>query len=124
MNGSKTAVMEVIGFLCVPLGSSTIQLHKSLGSRRAYNVQKLVSVVKMATVLQQCSTEEQRSVMSFLWAKGLNGTDIHKEMFPVYSGKCLSPKEVHNWVEKLSQNFRKCESGKARRKETTRKTKT
>jgi hypothetical protein len=34
-NGSKTAVTDVLGFLCVSLGSSTIQLHNSLGSRRA-----------------------------------------------------------------------------------------
>jgi hypothetical protein len=34
-NGSKTTVMDVIGFLCVSLGSSTVQLHDSLGSRRA-----------------------------------------------------------------------------------------
>jgi hypothetical protein len=27
--------MDVIGFLCVSLGSSTIQIHDSLGSRRA-----------------------------------------------------------------------------------------
>jgi hypothetical protein len=33
-NGSKTAVMEVICFLCVSLGSSTIQVHGSLGRRR------------------------------------------------------------------------------------------
>jgi hypothetical protein len=35
----------------------------------------------MATVLEECTTQEQRSVMSFLWAKGLNAKDIHKEMF-------------------------------------------
>jgi hypothetical protein len=35
-NGSKVAVMGVIGFLCVSLGSSTVQLHDSLGSRHAY----------------------------------------------------------------------------------------
>jgi hypothetical protein len=29
--------------------------------------------------------------------------DIHKEMFPVHSGKCLSCKAVHNWVQKFSQ---------------------
>jgi hypothetical protein len=28
--------MEVIGFLCVSLGSSTVQLDNSLGSRRAW----------------------------------------------------------------------------------------
>jgi hypothetical protein len=39
----------------------------------------------------------------FLWAKGLNANNSHKEMFPVYGGKCLSSKAVHNWVEKFSQ---------------------
>jgi hypothetical protein len=39
----------------------------------------------------------------FLWAKGLNAKDIHKEMFSVCGGKCLSRKAVHNWIEKVSQ---------------------
>jgi hypothetical protein len=39
----------------------------------------------------------------FLWAKGLDVKDIHKEMFPAFGGKCLSCKTVHNWVEKFSQ---------------------
>jgi hypothetical protein len=43
----------------------------------------------MVTVLEECTTEEQRSVVLLLWAKGLNAKDIHKEMFPVYSRKCL-----------------------------------
>jgi hypothetical protein len=34
-NGSKRAVIAIIGFLCVSLGSSTVQLHDSLGRRRA-----------------------------------------------------------------------------------------
>jgi hypothetical protein len=28
---------------------------------------------------------------------------MHKEMFRVYGGKCLSRKAVHNWVDKFSQ---------------------
>jgi hypothetical protein len=40
---------------------------------------------------------------AFLWAKGLNAKDILKEMFPVYGGKCLSRKAVHNWVEKFCE---------------------
>jgi transposase len=40
---------------------------------------------------------------AFLWTKCLNVKDIRKEMFPVYGGKCLSRKAVHNWVEKFSQ---------------------
>jgi hypothetical protein len=38
-----------------------------------------------------------------LWAKGLDEKHVHKEMFPVYGGKCLSRKAVHSWVEKFSQ---------------------
>jgi hypothetical protein len=57
----------------------------------------------MATVLEECNIEEQRSVVRFLWAKGLNAKDIHKEMFPFYGGKCLSLKVVHDLVEKVSQ---------------------
>jgi hypothetical protein len=39
----------------------------------------------------------------FLWANGLNVKNVHKEMFPVNGGKCLSRKAVHNWFEKFSQ---------------------
>jgi hypothetical protein len=57
----------------------------------------------MATVLEECSTEEYRSVVRFLWAKGLDAKDIHKEMFPLYGGECLLRKAVRKWVEKFSQ---------------------
>jgi transposase len=57
----------------------------------------------MVTSLEECSIKEQRSVVQFLWAKGLNAKDIHKEMFPVYGGKGLLHKAVHTWVKKFSQ---------------------
>jgi hypothetical protein len=39
----------------------------------------------------------------FLWAKELNAKDSHKEIFPVYGGKCLLRKALHNYFEKFSQ---------------------
>jgi hypothetical protein len=54
------------------------------------HVQRLVSVVKMATVLEQCTTKEQRSVVRLSRAKGLNVININKEMFPVYGEECSS----------------------------------
>jgi hypothetical protein len=60
----------------------------------------------MATVPEECANKEQRSVAQFFlgWgAKGLGANNIHKEMFPVYSGRCLLHKAVHNWVKKFSQ---------------------
>jgi hypothetical protein len=32
----------------------------------------------MATVFEQCITDEQLSIVSFLWTKGLDEKDIHK----------------------------------------------
>jgi hypothetical protein len=64
---------------------------------------RLVSAVKIAIVLENHTTEEQRSAGPFLWAHGLNAKDIHKEMFPVYGGKCSPRKVVHNCVQKFSQ---------------------
>jgi hypothetical protein len=58
----------------------------------------------MATVLEEYTTEEQHFVMGFiLWAKQLNEKDVHKEIFMVYGGKCLSRKAIHNWIEKFSK---------------------
>jgi hypothetical protein len=46
------------------------------------HVQMLVSVVKMVTVLEVFTTENQRSVVRLLLEKELNANDIHKEIFP------------------------------------------
>jgi hypothetical protein len=51
------------------------------------HIQTLVSVLKMATVLEVCIAEEKHFVMRFLLAEGLNAKDIHKEMFPICGGK-------------------------------------
>jgi hypothetical protein len=65
------------------------------------HVQRLVSVVKMVTAL---SILPRNSVLLcvFLWAKGPNAKDIQKEILPVYGGKCLSLKAIHNCIEKFS----------------------
>jgi hypothetical protein len=82
-NGGKTAVIDLIGFLCVSLGSGTVQLHdnlgsvlqrvgwalprsflyiqlfiESVGSRRACACSEASSIIKMATVLEERTAEE------------------------------------------------------------------
>jgi hypothetical protein len=102
-NGSKTAVMDVMGFPCVSLGSSIVQLHDSLGIRCACACSEAGFSSQNGDCTEDCTIEEQHSVVRFLWEKGLDAKDIHKETFPVYGGKCSSCKAVHNWVEKFSQ---------------------
>jgi hypothetical protein len=71
----------------------------------------------MSTMLEECYTEERRSVVRYVWAKGFN------EMFPVYGGKCLSgsqlgpeilartfeSREVVKWLRQQPQDF--CAAG-------------
>ena len=61
------------------------------------------SCYKMAAPLNTCTTIEQRGVVRFLWAKGMAGKDIHKEMLPMYGEHCLSRQAVHNWVQNFSE---------------------
>jgi hypothetical protein len=56
----------------------------------------------MVTVLEGV-LQKSSVLLCFLWEKGLNAKDIHKQMFPLYGGKGLSRKAVHSWVQKLSQ---------------------
>jgi hypothetical protein len=52
----------------------------------------------MVTMLEECAIEEQLLLCFFCGQK-----NIHREIFSVYCWKCLSPKSVHNWVEKFSR---------------------
>jgi hypothetical protein len=66
--------MDVIGFLCVSLGSSTVYI----ADAHAHG-QRLVLVVKMATVVEECTTEDQCSVVRFFFVgERLNAKDIKK----------------------------------------------
>jgi hypothetical protein len=108
--------MGVIGFVYVALGSSTVHLHDSVGNRSARACSETGFSSKSGTVIEECITEEQNYLLRFfLWAKGLNAKDIHKKMFPVCGGKCLSRKAFHNWVANVSlmtkKLKRRCGSG-------------
>jgi hypothetical protein len=78
----------------------------------------------MATVHEDCTTEEQRVVVLFCMQK-LNAKNIHKEIFPVYDGKCrvkrfttvlrnslkdirkshTMPDQVQKWLRQQSKVF-------------------
>jgi hypothetical protein len=63
----------------------------------------------MATVLEEYPTEEKRSVMRFLLAEKHTAKYIHKVMFPVYGGKCLSCKRFTTGSRNSLIDFRKSE---------------
>jgi hypothetical protein len=58
------------------------------------HVQRLVSVVKMATVLEEYTTEDSVLLCVFI-GKLFISKDIHKEMSPVYVETYLSVMRFH-----------------------------
>jgi hypothetical protein len=57
--------MDVTGLLCVSLGSSTVQLHGSVGSWRACACSEAGFGIQNGDGAWGCTTEEQRSVVRF-----------------------------------------------------------
>jgi hypothetical protein len=88
--------MDVIGFPFVSLGSSTVQLRDNLDSRRACAYSGPVLVVKMATMIEVCTNEEQRLLCGFCGQKDVVQRIFIKEFFPVYGRKSLSHKAGHS----------------------------
>jgi hypothetical protein len=69
----------------------------------------------MVTVLEIILPKNGVLLCVLLWTKELNAQNIHKEIFPVYGGKCSSRKAVHSWVANVSLMTKKlkwnCGSG-------------
>jgi hypothetical protein len=69
------------------------------------HVQSLVSVVKWLPCLSVYYRRASFCFAFFCGQKNSMKKNIHKEMFSVYGGKCLSHKAVHKWVEKCGKRF-------------------
>jgi hypothetical protein len=65
--------VDVIGFLCVSLCSSTVELHDSIGSRRACACSEAGFHSQNGSVL----------LYVILWEKGHIAKNVPEEMFPV-----------------------------------------
>jgi hypothetical protein len=63
------------------IGSSTVQLHESLGSRRAYAYSEAGFSSKNGDLASRVYYRRAGSVVRFFRAKGLKAKDIHKEKF-------------------------------------------
>ena len=72
-------------------------------------------MVKMAAKLINCTKEEQRSVIRFLWAEGVPGAQIHLRMCAQYGDEVLSRRIVYEWIE-MFENGRTSVTDAERRK--------
>ena len=58
----------------------------------------------MDAPLQDCTIEEQRGVVGFLWAEGVKPEEIHRRMLAQYEQSTMSQRKVYEWVE----TFKSC----------------
>jgi len=55
----------------------------------------------MDAPLQNCTIEEQCSVVRFLWAEGTKPVEIHRRMLAQYGQSTMSQRKVYEWVERF-----------------------
>jgi len=55
----------------------------------------------MDAPLQDCTIEEQRGVVRFLWAEGAKPVEIHCHMLAQYGQSTTSQRKVYEWVERF-----------------------
>ena len=59
----------------------------------------------MDAPLAQCTREEQRAVVRFLWSEGSSGTKIHQRLLAQYGDNALSKTTVYEWIEKFKTGW-------------------
>ena len=56
----------------------------------------------MDAPLQDCTIEEERGVVRFLWAEWAKPVEIHCHMLAQYGQSTMSQQKVYEWVERLN----------------------
>jgi len=75
----------------------------------------------MDAPLQDCTIEEQRGVVQFLWAEGAKPVEIHRRMLAQYGQSTMSQRKVYEWVESFkSGRTRVTAEGRSGRPSTSR----
>jgi len=54
--------------------------------------------------LQDCTVEEQRGVVRFLWTEGVKPVEIHRRMLAQYGQSTMSQRKVYEWVESFKSS--------------------
>ena len=74
----------------------------------------------MDAPLQDCTIEEQRAVVRFLWAEGVKPVGIHRRMLAQYGQSTMSQRKVYDWVERFRSRRTCVTDGHSGRSSTSR----
>jgi len=56
----------------------------------------------MDVPLQDCTIEEERGVVRFIWAEGVKTLEIHRRMLAQYGQNTMRQRKVYEWVERFN----------------------
>ena len=57
----------------------------------------------MAVRQPECTKEEQRAVIRFLWSEGVSGAEIHWRLLSQYENNALQRASVYKWIKKFKR---------------------
>ena len=73
----------------------------------------------MDTTLQDCTIEELRGIVRFLWAEGVKPVEIHCRMLAQNGQSTMSQRKVYEWMERFkSGRTRVTDEGRSGRPST------
>ena len=55
----------------------------------------------MDAPLQNCTIEEQRGVVRFVWTEGVKPVEIHRRVLVQYGQTTMGQRNVYVWVERF-----------------------
>jgi ketol-acid reductoisomerase len=57
----------------------------------------------MVAPLSDCTIEEQRAIVHFLWAEGVKSMEIHHQMSAQYGACTLHQRKIYEWIERFKE---------------------
>jgi transposase len=57
----------------------------------------------MVAPLSDCTIEEQRAVVLFLWAEGVKSAEIHRRMMAQYGARTMHQRKIYQWMERFKE---------------------
>jgi transposase len=57
----------------------------------------------MVAPLSDCTIEEQRAVVQFLWAEGVKSAEIHHRMLAQYGARTMHQRKIYKSIERFKK---------------------
>jgi transposase len=57
----------------------------------------------MAAPLSDCTIEEQRALVRFLWVEGVKSAEIHRWILVQYGVRTMHQRKIYEWIKRVKE---------------------